>query len=117
MNIAKAINKNVDGVIWEPVSDNNASQLNELKSTNLKLLLINSPYKSENSYSINFKEIGYLATQTLINKGHTRIACYNKHNSLKSVNFLLGYKQCLFDNNIQFNDDLVFYDNKPYLDN
>ena len=117
MNISKAISKNVDGVIWEPVSDNNISLLNELKNTNLKLVLINSPYKYENSYSIDFKEIGYLATQTLINAGHTRIACYNKHSSLKSVNFLLGYKQCLFNNNIQFNDDLVFYDNKPYLDN
>ena len=116
MNISKILSKNLDGIIWEPISSNSLLLLPQINKANIKTIFINSPEVSAYNYSIDYKQMGYLATQTLINKGHTNISCFIKRNSLRSKAVFLGYRQCLFDNNINFIDDFVIYNDEPFID-
>ena len=55
----------------------------------------------------NNKLGGYLATQYLLDHGHTRIACMVNTKSATGVRRLAGYKQALAEKNIEPNPNLV----------
>lgn len=103
-NISMLISKRADGILWEPVEPITLENKAELDSCGIPYQIINSTIS--NSINIDFKKLGYFATETLIKYEHTNISCVLKKGS-RSNSFLIGYKQCLFDNNIRFHDDLV----------
>ncbi len=97
----------VDGVIWEPASKDSIAMGNEFRKNDIPYLLINCDDETAGSVTIDYQELGYRATQVLVESRHTNIACllsegYRKHS------FFTGYRQCLFDNHIPFRDDFVF---------
>lgn len=72
-NISALINAHISGIIWEPVSDDSLEFIGEFDKAEVPYLIIN--YGCEGALNINFRRMGYLATQELIKKGHTEIAC------------------------------------------
>lgn len=96
----------VDGVIWEPATVDNLSLSEEFKKLDIPYILINWEDELEESISINYQNLGYQATQTLIESRHTNIACLLSEGRRKHA-FCTGYKQCLFDHGIPFKEELV----------
>lgn len=127
-NITSLCKHRVDGVIWEPVSSESLKHHHYFKDNNIHTVFINNtelsdPFIKSVSYTIDFFQIGYDATQVLINNKHTNIACLCKENSFRSAMVLEGFKKCLFENQIPFNNKMIvsnsdtslndFYINKP----
>lgn len=103
---------NIDGIILEPVSSDFKSAEEQIKRAGIPYILVNSNTKE--SFQIDFEQMGYQTTQTLINARHTDIACLIRPGD-RSAKFLQGYRQCLFDNGIPFNDDLFLTKMKNFL--
>lgn len=98
----------VDGVIWEPAVKENLAFAEEFKKQDTPYTLINWEDELDESISINYQELGYKATRTLIESRHTNIACLLSEGRRRHA-FYTGYKQCLFDHGIPLQEDLVFY--------
>ena len=105
-NITFFLNANVDGVLWEPVSEDSLTFSSYLEKANTPFLLMNSSF--DDSFQINFHQMAYLATEKLIKNHHTDIACITG-TSLHEEAFYKGYKQCLFDHHLSLNTNLVFH--------
>lgn len=61
---------------------------------------------------------GYLAAQYLIKSGHKNIACITSNEKLKSAEFQQrteGYKAALNNNNIPFDNELIFYGTRDIM--
>lgn len=112
MNLSKIASKNLDGLIWEPVSTNSLENINILKNNHTKVIYIDYSGELENSFYIDYQKMSYVATQTLIDKGHSRIGIVVNKGSNRSEQAIIGFKQCLFDNGILFDQDMVIpFDN------
>ncbi len=103
-NLSVLIGEHPDGLLWEPVSDQ-SFKLHEplLESTPSLVYNLNTPGAS----NIDFGNLAYQATKQLIDLGHRDIGCL-LCDGARLPAFLAGYRQCLFDNQILFRDDLVF---------
>lgn len=106
-NLSKISRHNPDGLVWEPVCGESLQSVDILKKCNTKILYIEFPPKQDHSYFIDYKTIGYFAADSLIRKGHTKIACVTRSESRRSLSVASGFKQCLFDHNIAFHPDMV----------
>lgn len=82
---------NIDGIILEPVSSDFKSAEEQIKRAGIPYILVNSNTKE--SFQIDFEQMGYQTTQTLINARHTDIACLIRPDD-RSAKFLQGYRQC-----------------------
>lgn len=98
----------VDGVIWEPISEKSYERSQDLTKHMIPFCFINSTLQQP-SYEIDFGKLGYSLTQKLIDKKHTNIACLLKKNSIRSLPFLKGMRKCLYNNQIPYSDDMIFY--------
>lgn len=107
MNLSKIAAKNLDGLIWEPVSKESLDGIKILKNTHTKILYIDYSGMLENSYYIDYQKMGYVACDTLIKKGHSQIGLITRANSNRSEQVTVGFKQCLFDNNILFDKNMI----------
>lgn len=101
LNLSKIDNKNIDGIIWEPVSkaslENNP---NVLDSKNYKTLVINSIKNNINSINIEYYKMAKILTQKLVDLEHKDILCLYKKNTWRGNEVLEGYKRTLFNNGI-----------------
>lgn len=104
-NITSLCKNNVDGVIWEPASPQSMEYQRYFIEQNIAVCFINNP-DSSLSYYIDFSQMGYEATQLLIQYGHTKLGCLTKENSIRSDMVFEGFKKCLFDNAIPFYDTM-----------
>lgn len=103
---------NVDGVIWEPVSDNNHMLCDQLERQHIPFCFINGP-KNTDFYFIDFSKLGYLLTEKLIQYKHTNIACLLKKGSRRSELLYKGFQKCLYDHQIPFAAKKRFYVTDP----
>lgn len=106
INLAKIASKNPDGLIWEVVDKESYNNLSYLNNCACKIIYLDPKYEKENTYYIDYTKMGYVATSALIEKGHTKIACILKENSHRSEEFFNGFRQCLFDNNISYQNEM-----------
>ena len=106
-NILALLNMHVDGIIWEPVSPDSLDSARHIRHANIPYFIINSDI--EHALNIDFQQMGYLATEALIKARHSEIACMLR-NGNRTKSFFQGYRQCLFDHNIAFDERLVFYE-------
>jgi ribokinase len=106
-HITALCKNNIDGLIWEPISEASLHNKHSFAKKEIPINFINCPFV-ENSYNIDFIQIGYNATQSLIKYNHTKIACFIKENNLQSEMVLEGFKKCLFENNISYTNDMLF---------
>ena len=72
-NVSAMLDLNIDGIILEPVSSDFKSAEEQIKRAGIPYILVNSNTKE--SFQIDFEQLGYQATQALIDAKHTDIAC------------------------------------------
>ncbi len=104
-NISSLCKNHVDGVLWSPVDEQSLEYRRHFEEQNIEICLIDAP-ETIPSYCIDYEEIGYQATQTLLQYNHRKLGCLTKENSLRSRRVLEGFRRCLFDHNIPYTDDM-----------
>lgn len=102
-NITSLCKNNVDGVIWEPVCTESLEYERYFEEIHIQVCRIGS---TDSSYFIDFPAMGYAATKIMLQYGHTKIACLTKRNSMRSSMVFEGFKKCLFDHSIPYNDSM-----------
>lgn len=104
-NLSALLSYNVDGILWEPLSEESLGHLELLEAQDMPYVIFNSD--TEDAYNLDYKSMGYHAASVLIQHGHRDIACLLA-NGKRTKAFAEGYKQCLFDNQLPLNDELIF---------
>lgn len=115
-NLTLFIHNGIDGLIWEPISEESLTHAPQLERENIPYIFIQPPQDTsiDSSFlitdvpSIDFLAMGYLATKELIDAGHIEIACLLLDGN-RTEGFFEGYRRCLYEHNIPFNDSLVFH--------
>lgn len=107
-NITSICKNNVDGVIWEPVSEESYAFRHYFEEHKIEVCCVSQDHGQAEPpvYSIDFAQIGYQATKVLLEYGHTRPGCLTKKNSYRSDMVLEGFKKCLFDHNIPYHETM-----------
>lgn len=95
----------VDALLWEPVGTASSACIEQLEKAQIPYLTFNSSLPG--SLNLDYQSIGYRATETLIQYNHEKIACLLATGN-RSSDFFEGYRKCLFDNSLIFQEDLVF---------
>jgi len=98
----------VDGVLWEPLDESSLKFIESFRTSKIPFLLFNST-QIEGALNMNFEQMGYDATMSLVQTGHKEIACLLSEGT-RTEGFLTGYKRCLFDSGISYQENLVFHD-------
>ncbi|MBT1175019.1 LacI family DNA-binding transcriptional regulator [Bifidobacterium sp. LC6] len=106
-NIAAVCGRNVDGVIWEPATPNSLEYASQFPQ-GTPLLTI-GPNGGDQSLLLPYKEAAYKLTNELIERGHRHIACLMTKGR-RTHDFLEGFRTCLFDHQMPFDDDMVHYE-------
>lgn len=96
----------VDGVLWEPLNKDSVKYAKSFRSANIPYIFFNSS-QIDGALNMNFEQMGYDAAMALVNSHHTDIACLLSKGT-RTERFLTGYKRCLFDAGIPFQENLVF---------
>lgn len=104
-NLSVLCSHHVDGMIWEFVDQASAEQQQVLSRYNIPAVIFHSDY--EGAANIDYEELGYNAVQTLIDAGHTGIACINTPGTGMEA-FVAGYRKCLFQNRIPLEEELIY---------
>ena len=99
---------NVDGVLWEPVCRESLSLSDSLRSAGIPFLLCHTDL-SEQALNTDFEQLGYNATRELVLAHHTDIACLLSDGT-RTEPFFNGYRKCLFEAGIPYQESLVFHD-------
>lgn len=107
-HITALCKNNIDGVIWEPVTQNSSQHEHYFTEQNISVCYINSPY-TLSAYNIDFEKMGYILTEKLLDYKHSKIGCLLKENSRRSDMVFKGFKKCLFDNQITYNDKMKLF--------
>lgn len=107
-NITSICKNNVDGVIWEPVSEESYAFRHYFEEHKIEVCCVSQDHGQAEPpvYSIDFAQIGYQATKVLLEYGHTHPGCLTKKNSYRSDMVLEGFKKCLFDHNIPYHETM-----------
>ena len=115
-NILSMLSMNVDGLIWDPVESSDISEITALiKKSNTPFRFMSPEYNQQKSFPyIDLARMGYAACDALVSHGHTDIACL-LYEGQRSAGLLRGYRQCLFDNSIILNEDLIFHDEESMI--
>lgn len=104
-NITSLCKNNIDGIIWEPVSKQSLEHRRYFEEQGIEVCLINTSFDA-NAYSIDFKQMGYEATQVLLQYGHAKLGCLTRQDSLRSEMVFEGFKKCLFDHGLSYHDTM-----------
>lgn len=97
----------VDAVLWEPANADHLQCQDVFHASGIPFFLFNS--EADGANNIDFAQMGFMATSLLIQKQHRDIACLLSP-GMRAEQFLEGYKKCLFDQGIPFQEHLVFHD-------
>ena len=104
-NITTLCRHNVDGIFWEPVSPESLGYAEHFNK--IPYQIFNTSF-SPNSFNLDHGIAGYYATEILIQKEHREIACVLAKDT-NSEQFLKGYRKCLFNFQIPFDESKVFH--------
>ena len=116
-NISKIINKEFDGILWQPVSEESLSSKELLQEKTSNTIYMDALIDVEGiNYYIDFSKLAYFCTEELIKLNHINIACLIKNmDSVRSKMTAEGFKNCLFDYNIPFKEEMIVnYDDFDY---
>lgn len=111
-NLSIFSSHNVDGIIWDRVADSTDENVKKFVKQGIPCQVIDvyrEPVEAFNeSLSIDYFALGYETCNELIVCGHKRIGCIVKGETYKSKCFTDGFRRSLFDNNIPFEDEMVW---------
>lgn len=110
-----AVRRGVNGIIWEPVSDENVTScIDKLKEYKIPYILIGRHISEKhNRIRIDYSKLSATVTKYLIAERHSEIGLILPEKPMKE--YLLGYKIGLFENGINFNEDYIFHIEDPLL--
>ena len=111
LNLLQA--RGVSLVLWDAINVEVNQEI--LEACQIPFLLFNS--KGEKDLSPDYRSLSYFLTQSLLQKGHNKIACLSVENSLQK-DFISGYSTCLLEHNLKVNTEFIFYEKescKNYL--
>lgn len=108
-HITAICQKKLDGIIWEPVSHESTQHTHYLEEQDISVCYINGGIAAMPSYCIDFKNMGYLLTQKLIEYKHSKITCLLNKSSRRSNSVLSGFRKCLYDHSIPFDENFILY--------
>ncbi len=106
-HITSLCKNHVDGIIWEPVSEQSVQYERYFTEQNISVCYING--FTEESFFIDFVRMGYVLTEKLLDYKHMRLACLMKKRSQRSALVLEGFKKCLYDNHVPYSDKMELY--------
>lgn len=98
----------VDGVLWEPVGSESLKYAKGFTASGIPFITFNS-YETEDSYNLDFEKMAYDLTLAMIKSHHTDISCLLSPGT-RTSGFLNGYRRCLFDAGIPFQESMVYSD-------
>lgn len=107
------IEQEVDGLIIEPTKSNlmnpNLNYYLSLVEKQIPLIMMHAGYEELNLpvISIDDAEAGRIATEHLIEKGHTNIGMITKSDDIQGKNRLKGYLKALYDAKLTFSGDSI----------
>lgn len=107
-HITTICKNNVDGLIWEPVCEDSLAYERYLSEQNISVTYINIS-RQVNACHIDFEQMGYDLTQKLLDYKHNKIGCVLKKADVRSNPVLEGFKKCLYNNQINFDNKMVLY--------
>lgn len=115
----KALNllrqQRIEGVILAPTSnenDSNTKCINILQDLGIPIVLLDGDVKYSNFNGVFMDNVqgAYEGVSSLIKAGHEKIAIITgRINSKPAKDRLLGYKKALYANNIDINEEYIFY--------
>ncbi|SJN43007.1 Hypothetical sugar kinase in cluster with indigoidine synthase indA, PfkB family of kinases [Marinilactibacillus psychrotolerans 42ea] len=104
-NITSLVNKQVDGIIWEPVNSEDSKNKNYLNSLGIPIVLLGD-FEDAVSLKLPNEMAAYFLTNQLIINKHEKIACIIDK-KIKNKAFITGYKKALFEHNLPFHESLI----------
>ncbi|MDE5718400.1 MAG: LacI family DNA-binding transcriptional regulator [Lachnospiraceae bacterium] len=104
-NISVLCSHHVDGLLWEFVNKDSEKNMPFLARQEIPAVIFQSEYGD--AVNIDYQELGRQAAQTLVDAGHTSIACISAPIPGREA-FTAGYQKCLFENHIPLEEDLFF---------
>ena len=107
-NIKMMCQTQIDGIIWEPVEKKSLFYKTLLEKLNIPIQTIGVNGEDE-TLLLPYEKTSYQLTKTLLNKNHKHIACLTSDRRRMPM-FIDGYKKALFDNHLNFNNELVFHE-------
>ncbi|HKL80007.1 MAG TPA: PfkB family carbohydrate kinase [Mobilitalea sp.] len=107
-NLAVLHSHGVDGILLNSIKDSPMEHIKYIEDNKLPYLLIDlySEFVSGN-YCFNYEKMGYALTEVLVKNRHYRIACVADTEDFQKTKFIDGFKQCMVDNYIEFDQKMV----------
>ena len=100
---------NVDGVIWEPLSDSDPQCAAELGKSGIPVLAVgDGGAHQDGSVSFDYQRVGYLAMEALMKSKHRHVICLTDASGGKYDRFKAGCEQCMFDYQVPV-DNLIHH--------
>lgn len=96
----------IDGVIWQPLSENSLQYAKYFEELDIAICYHHAP-STVFCHQLNYETFGYEATKTLLEYKHQKIGCYYQKDSFRSLPFIQGFKKCLFDHQIPYQDSML----------
>ena len=105
-NITAMCSRHVDGILWEPVKEGSLEFSHHIQDSSIPYILA-GPFGGNSSVQLPYETFGYQVTQELIMRRHTKIACLLTEGRRIEA-FLSGYRSCLFNNHLPFDEQLIY---------
>lgn len=124
LSLDSMISQQVDGLIVEPTKSNlmnpNLNYYLSLSEKNTPLIMVNASYEELDLPLVALDDVkaGQMATDHLIELGHTSIGMITKTDDIQGKNRLKGYLKALHKSNLTFKSEhIVRYDteSKPFI--
>lgn len=95
----------VDGIIWCKNTFSDDNLVNKITELGIPFNIIGHQSSSpENTMYYSFEELAHTATLALVSRSHRNIGCVVPEIDSKGLSFINGFKQCLFENQVQCDD-------------
>lgn len=101
--LSSLIAQHVDGILWEPASDESLVLTGRIDAAGIPYLTFGC--HASNALCPDYASLGYASTDELAKRGHASIACVTDE-SEEAQRFREGYRQCLFDHHLPWNEAL-----------
>ncbi len=108
---------NLDGIIWDKLTDSYSKCESQLIEHQVPYFIIdcyNVP--SPERGGLDYSKLAYNATQALVKNKHQKIGCLIKNNGIRERRFQKGFEQCLFDNKLPFDANMLCVVKESSLD-
>ena len=108
-NLSVLCSHNVDGIIWDRIAGSSEKgwEYVQKHGTPFRIIDIYGNTACEDSMAVDYSALGYVAALKLIEKQHQQLGCVMDATDYRNLCFLEGFRRCLFDHHINFDDGMA----------